>query len=256
MLHLFQTYGLSGAMYGCQVWGTHFIGSKNSEKSDLHSRHVCFLKRLLGVKRSTPNAVVLRECGQLPLHFYWFRTLVRFWNDLVRVKHSENALLHSIVSGDLNLLRSNKQSWCKDLHDVLTGTQGCEGQAALMSSRKAMNVEVCKAKYMEAMYEPWTACVGSPRDPRAKHRKLLTYHTWFGVDMSESVNKGVRPPLPRYLVVCENPNVVRSMARFRTSSHYLRVETGRFSGVRYPQRVCEHCGMGVEDEWHAASAAP
>ena len=174
-------------------------------------------------------------------------------NDLVRVKHSENALLHSIVSGDLNLLRSNQQSWCKDLHDVLTGTQGCEWQAALMSSRKVMNVEVCKAKYMEAMYEPWTACVGSPRDPRARHGKLLTYHAWFGVDMSESVNKGVRPPLPRNLVVCENPNVVRSMARFRTSSPYLRVETGRFSGVRYPQRVCEHCGMGVEDEWHAAS---
>ena len=43
------------------------------------------------------------------------------------------------------------------------------------------------------------------------------------------------------------------MARFRTSSHYLRVETGRFSGVRYPQRACEHGGMGVEDEWHAAS---
>ena len=32
-------------------------------------------KQVLDVKRSTCNDVVLRETGQLPLEFYWFRAI-------------------------------------------------------------------------------------------------------------------------------------------------------------------------------------
>ena len=42
-----------------------------------------FLKHLLGVKRSTSNACILRETGQLPLHFNWARCVLWFWNGLM-----------------------------------------------------------------------------------------------------------------------------------------------------------------------------
>jgi len=32
-----------------------------------NAEHLCFLKGVLGVKRSVPNWAVLRECGQEPL---------------------------------------------------------------------------------------------------------------------------------------------------------------------------------------------
>eukprot|EP00983_Pelagomonas_calceolata_P079041 1154511-Pelagomonas_calceolata.AAC.1 len=41
----------------------------------LQAGHLCFLRRVLGVKRSTCNLSVLCECGQEPLQFY--RELVR-----------------------------------------------------------------------------------------------------------------------------------------------------------------------------------
>eukprot|EP00983_Pelagomonas_calceolata_P016441 518868-Pelagomonas_calceolata.AAC.1 len=50
----------------------------------LQTVHLCLLKRILGVKRTTPNWSVLRERGREPLQFYWFRAAVRFYNTLLR----------------------------------------------------------------------------------------------------------------------------------------------------------------------------
>eukprot|EP00983_Pelagomonas_calceolata_P050509 1141999-Pelagomonas_calceolata.AAC.2 len=50
----------------------------------LLTMHLCLLKRVLGVKRTTPNWFVLRECGHEPLQFYWFRAAVRFHNASLR----------------------------------------------------------------------------------------------------------------------------------------------------------------------------
>ncbi len=44
----------------------------------LQTVHMCLLKGILGVKRTTLNWSVLRECGQEPLQFYWFRAAVCF----------------------------------------------------------------------------------------------------------------------------------------------------------------------------------
>eukprot|EP00983_Pelagomonas_calceolata_P131703 1161802-Pelagomonas_calceolata.AAC.23 len=50
----------------------------------LQTVHLCLLKCILGVKHTTPNWRVLRECGHEPLQFNWFRAAVRFYNALLR----------------------------------------------------------------------------------------------------------------------------------------------------------------------------
>eukprot|EP00983_Pelagomonas_calceolata_P000066 1693-Pelagomonas_calceolata.AAC.1 len=50
----------------------------------LQTVHLCSLKRILGVKHTTPNWSVLRECGHEPLQIYWFRAAARFYNALLR----------------------------------------------------------------------------------------------------------------------------------------------------------------------------
>ena len=42
-----------------------------------------FLKSTLGVKQSTTNWAVLRECGHEPLQFYWFRSAVKPFNSML-----------------------------------------------------------------------------------------------------------------------------------------------------------------------------
>eukprot|EP00983_Pelagomonas_calceolata_P086115 1156693-Pelagomonas_calceolata.AAC.5 len=50
----------------------------------LQTVHLCLLKHILGIKRTTPNRSVLRDCGHGPLQFYWFCAAVRFYNALLR----------------------------------------------------------------------------------------------------------------------------------------------------------------------------
>ncbi len=47
--------------------------------SPLQTVHMCFLKGVLDVYRTTPYWDVLRECGQEPLQFHWFRAAAKFF---------------------------------------------------------------------------------------------------------------------------------------------------------------------------------
>ena len=69
--------------------------------SQLQKRHLCSLRRILGVKNSTTNWAVLRECGQEPLQFFWFRASIRFFNSML---DSNSETLRRVLKADLHLL--------------------------------------------------------------------------------------------------------------------------------------------------------
>ncbi len=73
LLWLAKCYAIPTSMFACQIWGTRFMKQGSELDSPLQNAHLCFLKGVLSVKRSVPNWAVLRECGQEPLQFYWFR---------------------------------------------------------------------------------------------------------------------------------------------------------------------------------------
>jgi hypothetical protein len=72
-----------------------------------HVLHLGFLKKLLGVKKGTDTHCVLRETGQMPIFFYWFRCTIRFWNSLL---YLNNPLLEKIVRADL-FLANRSDTW-------------------------------------------------------------------------------------------------------------------------------------------------
>ena len=77
-LWLSRAYVIPAGMYASQVWGTPFLKPGTEFESSLQTWHLSSLKNILGAKRSAPNWAVLRECGQEPLQFYWFRAAVKF----------------------------------------------------------------------------------------------------------------------------------------------------------------------------------
>ena len=79
VLWLSKVYGIPAGMYVSQVWGTVYLSEGSRFGSQLQKRHLCSLRRILGVKNSTANWAVLRECGQEPLQFFWFRASIRFF---------------------------------------------------------------------------------------------------------------------------------------------------------------------------------
>ena len=48
-----------------------------------------------------------------------------------------------------------------------------------------------------------------------------------------------------------------ALTRFRTSSHSLMIETGRYENTPREQRICQFCNMGkIEDEYHFLLVCP
>jgi hypothetical protein len=96
MLWLFQIFASTAGFYfyGCEAWATSSL-THDSSKITPYIFHLGFLKRLLGVKKSTDTNCVLHETGQMPAFFYWFRCIIiRFWNSLLS---SNNPLLEKVV---------------------------------------------------------------------------------------------------------------------------------------------------------------
>jgi len=86
----------------------------------LQTVHACLLKRILGVKRTTPNWSVLRECGQEPLQFYWFRAAVRFYNALL---FSNSGTLAKVLKADIAMSTVNKKCKNAEFLDALHGLE-------------------------------------------------------------------------------------------------------------------------------------
>jgi hypothetical protein len=91
---------LLGCMHASQVWGTVYLSEGSEFGSQLQKRHLSSLRRILGVKNSTTNWAVLRECGQEPLQFFWFRASIRFFNSML---DSNSETLRRVLKADLHL---------------------------------------------------------------------------------------------------------------------------------------------------------
>jgi len=61
---------------------------------------MAFLKKELGMKSASANWCLLQECAQEPLHFYWFRSAVKFWNKIV---DSNSNTLRDVLKADISL---------------------------------------------------------------------------------------------------------------------------------------------------------
>eukprot|EP00983_Pelagomonas_calceolata_P009932 322044-Pelagomonas_calceolata.AAC.1 len=59
-----------------------------------------FLKGTLGTKRATTNWAVLRECGHVPLQFYWLMSALKIYNGLL---NSNCEMLRKVLKADLHL---------------------------------------------------------------------------------------------------------------------------------------------------------
>ena len=53
-----------------------------------------------------------------------------------------------------------------------------------------------------------------------------------------------------YLKKVKARDAFKCLARFRTGSHWLQIQRGRFVGQHRSQRLCKLCGRDIEDEEH------
>jgi len=262
MLWLFQVFALTAGLYGCQIWATDKLSFESSAKTKAHVYHTGFLKSLLGVKRATETHCLLRETGQMPLYFYWFRCIMRFWNSLLS---TSNALLSQVAQADLRLA-DKKGSWTHQVLTALNDVPHAQQFAAAIRTRAKVNMNDLEGVLREHIIHDWRSLDSlTPQEAHASSRIMRTYHTHFGIPLGsipgwwDEKKRNKKPLLPLYLRQDIPHKLFRSISCLRLSGHNLRVETQRHHGNRCPYelRICNKCDWHtVQDEEHVILDCP
>jgi len=172
-LWLAKTYVVPAGMYGGQVWGTEFVKEGTEFKSALQVRHMSFLKGILGVKRSTTNWAVLRECGHLPFQFYWFKSAIKMYNSMLR---SNSETLRKVLKADFRIHSREPSCWTAQILDGFERLQGCETFRQSVRQGDAISIQ----EFADALKHRLRA-VWSRVDVQDTSDKLATYKTLFAV---------------------------------------------------------------------------
>ena len=238
-MRAFKTYVLPVLSYGAEIWAPQLILQGKSAAQQVQLEH---LRGLLGVRDSAPALTVLAETGQLPLPIYWTLQLARFVRSLQRMDGDRVARLAFMDSIALAAtaetgLALARQPWAAQVglvfeaagipSDLADGTLGMpELTAALLArhidSYAAASVKV--QRYIESVRG------GS-----------VTAQTYGPASYMTAV------PVRRHR---------RRLAQWRTGSHWLAEETGRWQGLLREQRPCPHCHHPLEDVRHVVYDCP
>jgi len=250
-LRLFSTMVDSVLSHGAEVWGVQLVAQAaangGSGGSAAERLQLGFMRQLLGVRQSTPNAVVLAETGEQPLWLRWLRRAGKLWNRVVA--EQPESLVRRALAASIHLAAeqrpSARQSWAAQL---------AAGMAAIgMPLDLAQPAPISLPQLLDQglQHQARQLTAAAQREGSSKVRHYV-HGTRGGVIAHESVVR--RQP---YLDKVRQRRHREALAQLRTGSHWGAEETGRWQGLPREQRICPHCHSGaVEDVAHIVFHCP
>jgi len=247
MLWLFRTYALSAGMYASQVWSTQYLTARKVFENVMQRRCMVFLKRMLRVKNSTSNWVVLRECAQEPLQFYWLRATAKFWNSLLE---ANSITLRGVLKADMALGNAGMHTcWSRqlkeglsDLHNAATYKENLR-----LFQKLDLNKLRCDVRYRQQSIWREAECLS----PETSSKKVAVYHGWFAEPLRRYTDPRCPACLPQYLLLNLSNRVLRNVSRFRLRGHNLQSETRLYLDKDRSASGCPLCGSdNLQDEKH------
>ena len=214
-LWLGKTYLIPAAMNGSQMWDTAYVKQGTEFKSELQVRHLGFLKRALGVKRTTSNWTVLRECGHEPLQFFWFRSVIKLYNSML---DCNSTTLKKVFQADCNMHSRATGCWTAQMLDGFQGLQKCEEYVQAVRRGAPIRIQEFTNDLRQRLRGVWnTAVTNAVPVPRCS---VSLYKSYFGVPFPPNLRAPVQTP--RHLSLNLSGHVLRNVSRFRLRAHTLR----------------------------------
>ena len=225
ILDLFDKLVTPILCYGCELWGFH-------TSPDIERVHLSFCKRILCVKKSSQNDFVYGLLGRYPMQITRHCRIISYWLKIV----SGNKPLyvnHVYQSAVTRMTNTPSRNWAYDVKQLLC-TSGFgdvwynQGVSDPESFIKAFKCRLC-----DMFNQTWSGRLY--QSPRARFfRSIIDEHTFHTqLDMIQILTHRV------------------AFARLVTSSHRLKVETGRWTRPVTPveERLCDQC-QKLDDEYH------
>ena len=227
LCNVFNTLVRPILTYASDVWGISVNGRNKVDKLFLW-----FLKNMLGVKHSTPSLMVLAETGQILPSVDCISNVIKFINRLEFM--NDNAFVKQIYN-DLRRLHScGFNTWYSEALNLIN-----HNDIKFNSNLKVFKENV-KRPLKTSFINNWKANI---LDHETNPKCRFYYKFKFEFKMEP------------YLDLLDDYYLRKSMARFRTSSHSLNIETVRYKKKELSieqynlQLLCPDC-FHIEDEIH------
>jgi hypothetical protein len=243
LLRLYDACVPAAGSYGCEVWGLRPLPAGDSRKgrAALPLSHLSILKDIAGVPTSVHSAILLKELGQQPLDFLWWRRTVKFWNNLVALP--ANSLHRQVALDDCwDAITRNVKNWAWSF------MRGLKMLGYNFTIRCDTLEPVPIAVVLHLLHAQsvcvWDGLDVCPRTCPSAAATLCTYTRWFARPQSLSQpGQLLQQPL--------SARCLRTLLRFRMGCHDLPNVLGRRTRVPRAQRLCLHCDQHVlGDERH------
>ena len=231
-LRLFDTLVSPILNYSSEIWGMH-------SASDIEMIHTKFLRSILGVKKSTNLSALYGELGRTPFSVTRKINMIKYWTKIIQ--QNDTSLLKQVYlmlkqDSDLNIIY-NGQNWATQIKNILQrhGFDYVWRQQAEI----VIPYQLIRQRILDTYKQTWYSDINNSS-------RLQTYSI-FKHNLE----------LESYLNLDIDKKYKLALTRFRTSSHSLMIETGRYENTPREQRICQFCNMGkVEDEYHFLLVCP
>ena len=225
-IKMFDTYILPILEYNDVLW------SKTSQILDMEKIQLGYLKNVLGVRRQTSTLAIYAETGRFPLHIRQKVNTVNYWARLASLP--EYDILHKCLNIQESLHARGQTNWCTHVRNIIEGI--CAPQMVL-DTPKSLATQVKIKIYSSEQSRILDEIKNSDKQPKLRTYKL--FKTSYSIEP--------------YLLINLPKKTINNIARFRLSSHNLKIETGRHQTPKVPveNRICDKCTSSeVEDEIH------
>ncbi len=218
-------------LYGAAVWGTQSYKCINAVQNRA-------ARYFLNVGRYTPNAAVNGDIGWIPIQIKCWKTVLSHW---CRSVNMDATRLNRTIFLWSNAVSSNRcKNWnyrvkdmlnqanCIDFCDVNTGIN----RHAVFARVLSFLTETCTTQWHNDVNRDGSRTGNGGN----KLRLYQTFKQSFG---TESYCKDVF-----------NRSHRGALAKFRSGTAPIALETGRYSGIPVNERHCFNCHGAVENEIH------
>ena len=218
--------------YGSELWGMH-------KATDIELVHTKFLRYILGVKKSTNLSALYGELARIPLSVYRKINMIKYWVKILQ--QNDSSLLKKVYVMLKNDTDSNNNynglNWASQIKTILQ-QHGFE-----YVWRQQSNIDIpfqsIRQRIIDVYQQSWYAEINNSN--RLQSYSIFKHNF----------------ELEKYLTSNIEQKYKVALTRFRTSSHSLQIETGRYENLPREQRICQMCNMKkIEDEFHFLLVCP
>ena len=218
-------------LYGCEVWGF-----ENNRQLNITCNN--YMRRLLGVNKSTPLCMVYGELGATLIEEYINNRIINFWFRIATGDDNKiTTILYRFIKHlyDQNIYQS---PWLKNVNNLLNSS----GMSNIFIRPKCVN-----GTWLKEAYKLRCSDIYKQKWKEETHNNLACLNYRIMTENKCTQSYLLKLPFRYYRVLC----------KFKCANHNLPVVRGRYNNIRIEDRICTQCNTNdVGDEFHYLFKCP